>query len=489
MISARGLPTVAGRTRPLGVPTLGGIGAAVALTGFLLLVGRAIQDPSRIRPAVAIVAVIFLVGVATRSPVAAFLGVFVWLIALGMTRRLVSEAATITNTDPLLLVSPFLLVLLTGAAARVGAFRGRTTLANGVLVLCLLSLLGAVNPLQGSLTAGVAGLLFILVPMLAFWIGRALFDDRTLALVLTVTGAAGIGVGLYGLAQTYLGFPAWDKHWITDVHSSYSALTVNGVIRPFATFNSASEYGTFLALAIVVWLAVGRRAGMLPVTLAALAILVPALVLESARGAVVELIAGLGLLIGARSRLPFVMSLGIGLLLLVGLAFGLRHYGPAASGRDTTSSLVRHQVTGLSDPLSPETSTFGSHVTELQSGVKRAFTQPFGEGIGAVTIAGGKFGGLNHGTESDPSNMGVALGLPGLIAYLVVLVAGLRRAYSLASGRHDGLALAALGVLAVTAGQWLNGGQYAVAVLPWLVLGWVDRSHGGARLPADEAVA
>jgi hypothetical protein len=67
------------------------------------------------------------------------------------------------------------------------------------------------------------------------------------------------------------------------------------------------------------------------------------------------------------------------------------------------------------------------------------------------------------------------MGLPGLIAYLVVLFAGMFRVYGIARLRRDDLALAALGVVTVTALQWLNGGQYAVAVLPWLVLGWADR--------------
>jgi hypothetical protein len=32
-------------------------------------------------------------------------------------------------------------------------------------------------------------------------------------------------------------------------------------------------------------------------------------------------------------------------------------------------------------------------------------------------------------------------------------------------------------VLVITLLQWLNGGQYAVAFLVWLVLGWVDRAR------------
>jgi hypothetical protein len=117
----------------------------------------------------------------------------------------------------------------------------------------------------------------------------------------------------------------------------------------------------------------------------------------------------------------------------------------------------------------------------LRNGLVQAFTHPAGQGVGTVTIAGAKFGGLSKSTEVDPSNVAVALGLPGLLAYLVVFVSGITRVYGIAKRRRDGLALAALGVVALTALQWLDGGQYAVAVVPWLVLGWADRPGGGGQ--------
>ena len=172
------------------------------------------------------------------------------------------------------------------------------------------------------------------------------------------------------------------------------------------------------------------------------------------------------------------------MLLLVALVFGLRHYGPSTYGTGTSAALLSHQVQGLSDPLNPQTSTAGVHLTLITNGLKQAFSQPLGQGISVVTIAGAKFGGLANGTEADPSNVAVALGLPGLLAYLVILVVGMTRVYGIATRRRDGLALAALGVVTLTALQWLNGGQYAVAVLPWLVLGWADRPRPGDGAPA-----
>jgi hypothetical protein len=102
-----------------------------------------------------------------------------------------------------------------------------------------------------------------------------------------------------------------------------------------------------------------------------------------------------------------------------------------------------------------------------------------------VTIAGTKFGGESLGTEADPSNAAVAVGLPGLIAYVFVLVAAFRKAYALARERGDATSLVALGLLVVMVLQWLNGGQYAVALLVWLTLGWLDRTTEPELQPAE----
>jgi hypothetical protein len=468
-------PLVAARRAPfLPIPSASTIAGAVSLLLLLLLMGVAVQDPSRVRIAIAFVAVVLFVGIAVRSPLLGLLGLIVWLVALGMTRRLVSELAPITRTDALLLVAPLVLTLLAVSAIRQGAIRERTTLTTGVLALGLLSLLAAVNPAGGSIVGGVSGLLFVLVPMLGFWVGRHYLDDAGLRRLLKLVAALAVAGAIYGLLQTISGFPSWDQKWINDV-VTYGALNVNGVIRPFSMFSSAAEYGVFLGLGIVISLALGRRLAVVPLTLGALALLLPALVLESARGAVIATLATLGLLIGARRGLSLALSVGVGLLLLVALVLGLRHYGPSTYNSNTTGALLSHQVQGLSDPLNPQTSTALGHLSLVESGVKQAFTQPAGQGLGTVTIAGAKFGGLAKGTEADPSNVAVAMGLPGLLAYLVVLFAGVFRVYGIARRRRDGLALAALGVVVLTGLQWLNGGQYAVAVLPWLVLGWADR--------------
>jgi hypothetical protein len=54
--------------------------------------------------------------------------------------------------------------------------------------------------------------------------------------------------------------------------------------------------------------------------------------------------------------------------------------------------------------------------------------------------------------------------------------------------RHrDALSLAVAGLLVVTFGQWLNGGQYAVAPLLWFLAGWASRPDPVAD--ADDGAA
>ena len=44
------------------------------------------------------------------------------------------------------------------------------------------------------------------------------------------------------------------------------------------------------------------------------------------------------------------------------------------------------------------------------------------------------------------------------------------------------LSLSALAVVTIVFLQWFNGGQYGIALLLWLTLGWVDRAWTERRL-------
>lgn len=478
---ARGHTAVASSEKK--VKSLGALGLSLAAA----LLGLTLTHPALIQVAMLVAVGPLVLALAMRSSGSLILVLAVWLVVMGTVRRLLlGSGSTALLGDPLLLIEPLVLLLLAAVAAGRGAFRNRTLLAKGVLGLNVLALIEAVNPLQGGLTVGLAGLLFILVPMLAFWVGRSLAGDQIMRRLLGLLAVLALPAAVYGLGQTYLGFPSWDEHWIQT--SGYAALNVGGVIRAFASFSSAAEYASFLGVGIAIWFAVARRARAAPLALLAMALLGTALFLDSSRGIVVLAVAALGVMAAAMARIRMAAAAIWGIAALGVLFLIAAHAAPSGPASGPTAALVQHEIGGLTQPLNPQDSTLDGHFGELVSGLKSSFIHPIGYGTGAVTVAASKFGGAAQGTEVDPSNAGTALGILGLIAYLIVAVSGLATTYRVATARRDWLAIALLGVLAVTFFQWLNGGQYAVAWLPWLALGWADRagrSDTSAPLPAS----
>jgi hypothetical protein len=479
---------VSGRAaaRGAGGPALriDGLGVAILMLAVLgaVAVGRLAAEPSAVKIALAATVVPLAIGIGFLVPRVLLLALPFWLVGLGLLRRIAALSASPSKTDLLLVVGPVAWTILVLVAARRGAFAHPTTLSKGVLALSLLAVASSLVPVSGSFVAGPAGLIFVLVPMLAFWVGRGLLDDRTLATLLKLVALLAVAAVLYGLTQTIYGFRSWDLRWIRT--SGYAALNVGGVIRPFATFSSAAEYAYFAAVAIVVWLAFWLRPGRIVVTLAAVGLLGTGMAYEGSRGVVVSLVGAVGLMLGARRRFALVPAAVGGVVLVLALSFAVRHVIPEGYQGSGSSALIAHQANGIASPLDPKSSTLLVHLTYIVHGLGSAFTHPLGQGVAAVTIAGSRFGGQAKGTEADPSNAAVALGLPGLLAYLVIAVSGIALAYRTALRRGDRLSLVALGVVSVTLFQWLNGGQYAVAFLPWLVLGWLDRPRPDA--PAAE---
>ena len=457
---------------------------AIVLFGLLVsaLFGTLLAASVSLHVLLALAVCPLVFAVIWMSPRSTILGLALWLVTLGVVRRLVGSGGGTGLGDPLLLVGPAVLVLLLVVACGRGALRRRSSLANAIGLLSLLVLVEAVNPLQGGLLVGLGGLLFILVPMLAFWVGRSLLDDVTLRHLFRLIALLAVLSAIYGLVQQFVGFPSWDEHWITS--SGYIALDVgNGVTRAFGNFSSAQEYAAFLSVGLVVLVSSLRnvRRVFIPLLLAAIGLVGSALVLASVRSSLVLAAAALGLIAAARVRLRPGTALLAGAVAVVALGIGLSHVSPSAqsttsAAANPTGTLLQHDISGIANPTGSGSSLPG-HVSETVDGIKSAFLQPIGYGSGSVTLASGRLGGAaSAGTESDLGNAGPALGLLGLILYVVVVVLGLLCTYRLAARRGDTLALAALGLLVVMLFQWLNGDLYSVAWLVWLSLGWVDRN-------------
>lgn len=430
-----------------------------------------------VRLLIAVTATFLLAITTVRHRQVAITATLTMLPFLGLLRRLLIPVDGWPAQDPLLLVGPAVAFMLFFLAIWERRIRWRTSaLAATVVYFTLWMTIEGLNP-TGGLLANLAGLLFVVVPLLWFFIGLAfggeLLLERLLLVIVVLSGV----IGIYGLFQTFIGFPAWDASWVRYVGSSYVALNANGTVRAFGTFPSSAEYATFLAMGLVISVALllGKRTRRWwPLLGPVMAVTGAGIVMDATRTIVVLAVLGCGLVwaLGARSSRRFIgrtaLILGIGAAAYIRLVSGVQL--PTLGGPE---SLLAHQVNGLGQPFNPQDSTLALHLQIVLNGLARSLQRPWGYGLGSVNLGAAKFGSpsdIGIGTEYDLSNAFVAGGIIGGMLYLVVVV----RTWTLAltqglRGQWSFVALA--GVLMVTFGAWLNGGLYFVAPFVWFAVG------------------
>jgi hypothetical protein len=451
--------------------------AAIGLCGAAVLtIAYVASEPAQLRTAVAVGLVLLAAAVGLAWPERLIYGLVVWLVVLGLVRRVLSLVAPSTGSDPLLLVEAVAVMIVLAAAVRTELSGRRSALQTSVAAIAVIILASTFNPAQGSPTVGAAGLLFLLLPLAGFWIGRSLCTDVVFARILKLTAVLAVAVAAYGLTQTFAGFPRWDAQWLLTVEDSYRSLNVGAVVRPFASLPSSAEYAYVVAVGLAIWLAFGLRVLRLPFTALAVALLGTALVLASVRLVIFLAAAALIAMLGGRLRVRAPVAAVAVLLSFFGTSVVVGRLTPDYYATGATGSLLAHQLEGLSNPLDPESSTFFIHASLVTDGLHSALSHPAGLGAGSVTLAANRFGGVGRQSEADPSNLAIAAGLPGLVTYFVLATIAFVRAYGLARERRDALSLSALAIVTIVFLHWFNGGQYGIALLLWLTLGWIDRA-------------
>jgi hypothetical protein len=218
----------------------------------------------------------------------------------------------------------------------------------------------------------------------------------------------------------------------------------------------------------------GKRTALLPVPLLAVA-----LFLASSRGAVLTTLAACTMLWAVQGRAVRSwaprMVLAVALA-AVGLVFSVQQV-QKVQGDERTRDLLQHQTAGLLNPLDEEHSTVHIHTAMVQYGLQRAYAKPLGYGLGATTIAASKYGKANESTDLDLFNLAVSLGWGGGLLYAVIIPVVMLGAFENWRRTRSPAALGILGILVMTLGHWLNGGQYALALLVWISIGVLDRER------------
>lgn len=469
--------------------------AGWTILAVAVVVATLLPERDAVRYGLAGVVAVLLGYAAVRSPREALRLLVVWLALLGTTRRVVSEFVADPGKDPLLVVAPVASAVLCGRALADGAWRARGWLANGVAGFSVLVVVAVLNPRQGGLLVGLAGLLVWLAPMLYFWIGRRYVDARLATRVLGVVGLLGIAASVYGLWQFGVGFPPWDRRWI-DVRG-YAALFIGPeTVRPFGFSSSASEFAIVVAVGSL-WAALvaarawrrGRRA-VAALATAGAAVAALALVVSTVRVTLVlysvAVLVVLSLGLRRRRWLPVAIAVAV-----VGMAMvAVQPVDVESLPRDGASASIRRLVAFLQSPLGGQYEvTTDAHISQAREGVAAGFRRPLGLGTGATGRGAERFGddGRVRDREFDVANAGEAFGVLGMAFVVGLTVVVFATALRRARRRPDLVHLAVVGLAVISFGNWWDGGHYFASALLWLFVGWLDAPGPVRRATSSEA--
>ena len=465
--------------------------AVLALVGLCISAVSVFLALGEVRLVLAVVLIFVLIALATVRIQAAIMAGVVVLVLMGDLRRALITVSDWSETDPLLLIGPALALALVAHAGAVQALRIDTPLARWTLALMAVMTLQVFNPAQGGLIVGVTGIMFLMIPLFWFWVGRAFATPRFMeGLLFRIVLPLGLLVAAVGYYQSFNGYLPYQMTWYET--AGYQALgTPEQGLAPISFFASATEHGSFLVIALVLAWASGlmkHRAALVLVPLLLVAILLTGSRGPVAKGLVVA--AGLWAVMGQTKKAWIGRGLVALLIAGAGLVWGLQQSNELDLDPRLQNKLDRQAQEFVEQPMAKE-GEYSSSVNHFQmmiEGYLVAFEKPLGYGLGATTRAAGKFGGgPSHNTETDIGNAFQALGLVGGGIYQVVMILVIVLAFRYWQRTRGLLALALMGVLGATFFMWLGGGQYAVCPLVWLCIGALDRFERDERLRQETA--
>lgn len=449
-----------------------GIILLVILMGYFL--GTMALDSSNTRLLIASSLIFIFLVLSIRKPTLSLYLLLIYLPFLGFLRRVLIPIAGWNTFDPLVIVGPAVIILLISKwfywkYVRRERITNDSRLFQLVRWMLMIDIIQIFNPLQGGMFTGFAGVMFYIVPVCYMILSREYIDEKKLKVILASVFVIGLIAALYGYKQYFYGYYSFENMWVEI--SGYTALKVYDVMRPISFFTSASEYACYLGVATIIsWVYVLRSRGSVKVIgFIGLMLLYSALFIESARGVIVTVTVALVIIsiLNAKKTANKILISLLASIVVTGLFF-------AISKLNVENDLIYHSVVGLTDPLGEEATTAG-HLELMIVGFKKGITNPLGHGLGATTIAAGKFDGAAVSSEVDLSNKFLATGILGGGLYLIIMIRILYIAFKQAN--ISSVHLTILGILIAQAAQWLNGGHYSTVGLIWLLIGYLDKAY------------
>jgi hypothetical protein len=285
-----------------------------------------------------------------------------------------------------------------------------------------------------------------LTPLAAYFLGRGLAfgrdDLRRLGIALLATAAA---VAAWGLVDVYAisldtwrnsGVPGWYEHQLgLDYGDDLSGLPENFVYNPGDERPLRRLVSTFLSplataymlLAALLLTATWRRSRAVA---AVSGLLLVGLLFTYSRTALAALALGLVVLAYAlRSWWPVAAAV---LLLAISFVFVGAYEDIGPETRFTQAELEVQRAGGQveptsGDPFDPGESSFDSHLDNLRDGLETVVTHPQGYGLGNAGVTAKRTGEEIKAGESTYTELGVELGLLGMLVFLAWNLSLLRR--------------------------------------------------------------
>ena len=410
----------------------------------------------------------------------------------GFIRRAQYLFLTYTDSDPIHVVTPLITLLAFVMLVQRSGLRilVATPLAKLVSILGLIYFIQVFNPVQGGLTVGFSGALFILVPVVWFYFGGSVRPDfmRTAMCLMVVIGLI---TSLYGLYHLAFGFPSFEQYWL-DHTDAYESIALGRIKRALATFSSAEEWGRYIQIGGIIAFGFGaaaatqlKRAGWF-LCGAGLSVM---LLFTGQRTAIFGLLCGVILLValGAKTLGGGLARLAVILvpLLLIGFLVNAPTNDDALSKTEDEKFgiVLSHSTRGALNPakedsLQERLTTWTYLATEVIP------SNPLGMGLGATSLAV---------TRTDKSaalppidsyfiSSVITCGLPAAILFLVILgratLASWKNVRRTPRGSESAqvwrVVAALMPVLILNSLFGNTFTLYSVAPVAWLIVGWIS---------------
>jgi hypothetical protein len=410
----------------------------------------------------------------------------------GFLRRAQYLFLPYSQTDPIHVVTPLITLMAFAMLLqrrKLRIFR-ETALAGLVSILGLIYFLEIFNPLQGGLTVGLSGALFMLVPVVWFYFGQAI-RPAFLETAFRVVVIVGVLTSLYGLYQLAFGFPSFEQYWI-DNTEFYSSISVGNVKRALATYSSAEEWGRYIEIGALIALGFAacadrfaRRAGWFLCGGA----LMLMLLFTGQRTSIFGLMLGVLvlLLLGTKSwRAAFArLLLAVSPIVLIAVFVQAPTNDDMLShgSDDKMGAVLSHTARGTlrptqEDSLQERLKNWTFLATELVP------YRPLGIGLGGTSLGAWRF---NNEVDLPPIDSYfistvITCGLPTALLFIWILLRATRMSWRAFRNAAPGSSEARLWRIAATLmpvfimnsffGNTFT--LYSVAPVGWLLVGWIS---------------